>query len=157
MASSDAISSITERLMESKKQAAALQQFLPCQSQVSAAAGREQPKLSTSSSHRQQQKQSVATHTPPPKSWDAGQCSQAKSSRLKTDLRTVIAAKRALSKKILTPRVDPLQSQTAFNSLHGARVSSVSSGGHSANPAAMPGQCQGQRFPASHPRVVRAI
>lgn len=73
----DAISSVTERFMAAKKQTTALQQFLPHRSQVSAAAGREQPKSGTRSSHRQQQKQSVATSTPPLRSWDAGQSSQA--------------------------------------------------------------------------------
>ncbi|ROL52327.1 hypothetical protein DPX16_18695 [Anabarilius grahami] len=97
----DAITSVTERFQEAKKQSAALQQFLPRRTQVPSAAGREQPKPSTSSSqqHRQHQKQSVATRTPPSRSWDAGQRSQAKPSKGKTDLRAVIAAKRASSKK----------------------------------------------------------
>ncbi|ROL41866.1 hypothetical protein DPX16_3494 [Anabarilius grahami] len=75
----DAITSVTERFQEVKKQSAALQQFLPRHTQVPSAAGREQPKPSTSSSqYRQHQKQSVATRTPPPRSWDAGKRSQAK-------------------------------------------------------------------------------
>ncbi|ROL43678.1 hypothetical protein DPX16_21803 [Anabarilius grahami] len=101
--SNDAITTVTNRFQEAKKQSAALQQFLPRRAQIPSAAGREQQRPSTSSSqqqqHRQHQKQSVATRAPPPRSWEARQHSQAKSSKGKTDLRAVIAAKRASSKR----------------------------------------------------------
>lgn len=58
---SDSVNTVVERFQEAKKQVAAFQKFLPRHSQVSGAAGREQPQPSTSSSHREQQKESVTT------------------------------------------------------------------------------------------------
>ncbi|KAL1276542.1 hypothetical protein QQF64_036165, partial [Cirrhinus molitorella] len=59
----DAVNSVVERFQEARKQAAAFQRFLP-RRQVPGAAEREQPQA-YSSSYRQQQKESVATRTPP--------------------------------------------------------------------------------------------
>jgi len=95
----DSVNSVIERFQEEKKQAAALQKFLPLRVHVSGAAGRGQPQPTTSSSHRAQQKQSVASRAPPQQNWQGTRRSQAKSSRGKADLRTVIIARKASSKK----------------------------------------------------------
>ncbi|XP_067278254.1 uncharacterized protein [Pseudorasbora parva] len=95
----DAVHTVTERFQESKKQAAALKQFLPLRVQVpGAAADIKQPKPSTSASHRAKQKQSVATRTPPQRG-DEGRRSQTRPSRGRADLRTVLIAKKASSKR----------------------------------------------------------
>lgn len=60
----DAVNSVIERFQEVKKQEATFQQYLPHNSQVSGAAGRELPQLETISSHRVQKKQSVASRAP---------------------------------------------------------------------------------------------
>ncbi|KAI2646068.1 Transposon Ty3-G Gag-Pol polyprotein [Labeo rohita] len=61
----DAVNYVVDRYQEARKQAAAFQRFLPRRHPAHGAAGREQPQLSTSSSYRETQKQSVATRTPP--------------------------------------------------------------------------------------------
>ncbi|KAI2664621.1 Transposon Ty3-G Gag-Pol polyprotein [Labeo rohita] len=61
----DSVNSVVDRYQEARKQAAAFQRFLPLRHPAREAAGREQPRPSTSSSYRQAQKQSVATRTPP--------------------------------------------------------------------------------------------
>ncbi|XP_048017809.1 uncharacterized protein LOC125249543 [Megalobrama amblycephala] len=68
----DSVTSVVERFQEAKRQSAAFQKFLPRRS--AEAAEREQPRPSTSSStaHRAQQKQSVATRAPPQRSWGPG-------------------------------------------------------------------------------------
>lgn len=66
------------------------QKFPPCRTNVFRAAGWEQPQLSASSSHRAQQKQSVTSHAPPQKNWEA-----ARRSQVKPDLRTVIVSRKA--------------------------------------------------------------
>ncbi len=60
----DAFDSIIDRYQEARKQAAAFQRFLPRRSIVLGAAGWEQPQPCTSSSYREIQKQSVASHDP---------------------------------------------------------------------------------------------
>ncbi|KAI2646912.1 hypothetical protein H4Q32_025038 [Labeo rohita] len=61
----DSVNSVVDRYQEARKQAAAFQRFLPLRHPAREAAGREQPRSSTSSSYRDAQKQSVATRTPP--------------------------------------------------------------------------------------------
>ncbi|KAI2667130.1 Transposon Ty3-G Gag-Pol polyprotein [Labeo rohita] len=61
----DSVNSVVDRYQEARKQAAAFQRFLPLRHPAREAAGREQPRPSTSSSYRDAQKQSVATCTPP--------------------------------------------------------------------------------------------
>jgi hypothetical protein len=95
----DAVDVVIEKFQEEKKQAAAFQRFLPLKVSISGSAGRGQTKPSTSSSHRVQQKQSVASRGPPSKQWQQTRHSQAKPSSGKTDLRTVIVARKASSKK----------------------------------------------------------
>ncbi|KAI2653716.1 PTS system lactose-specific EIICB component [Labeo rohita] len=56
----DAVNSVVDRYQEARKQAAAFQRFLPRRHPAHRAAGREQPRPSTSSSYRETQKQSVA-------------------------------------------------------------------------------------------------
>ncbi|KAI2647838.1 Transposon Ty3-G Gag-Pol polyprotein [Labeo rohita] len=55
----DAVNAVVDRYQEARKQAAAFQRFLPRRHPA------QQPRPSTSSSHREAQKQSVATRTPP--------------------------------------------------------------------------------------------
>ncbi|KAL0183550.1 hypothetical protein M9458_019246, partial [Cirrhinus mrigala] len=61
----DSVNSVVDRYQEARKQAAAFQRFLPLRHPAREAAGREQPRPSTSSSYRDAQKQSVATRAPP--------------------------------------------------------------------------------------------
>ncbi|KAI2646369.1 Transposon Ty3-G Gag-Pol polyprotein [Labeo rohita] len=61
----DAVNAVVDRYQEARKQAAAFQRFLPRRHPARGAAATEQPRPSTSSSYREAQKQSVATHTPP--------------------------------------------------------------------------------------------
>ncbi|KAI2648903.1 ATP-dependent RNA helicase DBP9 [Labeo rohita] len=61
----DSVNLVVDRYQEARKQAAAFQRFLPLRHPAREAAGREQPRPSTSSSYRDAQKQSVATRTPP--------------------------------------------------------------------------------------------
>ncbi|KAL0168890.1 hypothetical protein M9458_037112, partial [Cirrhinus mrigala] len=61
----DAVDAVVDRYQEARKQAAAFQRFLPRRHPAHGAAATEQPRPSTSSSHREAQKQSVATRTPP--------------------------------------------------------------------------------------------
>lgn len=98
----DALHSVTERFQEEKKQAAAFSKFIPLKIRVTGAAerkGQSQPS-SSSSSKRAQQKRSVASRAPPQGNWrdEAGR-SPARPSRGRTDLRTVIVARKAASKK----------------------------------------------------------
>ncbi|KAI2668352.1 Transposon Ty3-G Gag-Pol polyprotein [Labeo rohita] len=61
----DAVNTVVDRYQEARKQAAAFQRYLPRRHSAHGAAATEQPRPSTSSSHREAQKQSVATRTPP--------------------------------------------------------------------------------------------
>ncbi|KAL0147310.1 hypothetical protein M9458_057385 [Cirrhinus mrigala] len=61
----DAVNAVVDRYQEARKQAAAFQRFLPRRRPAHEAAELEQPRPRTSSSHRETQKQSVATRTPP--------------------------------------------------------------------------------------------
>ncbi|XDV29637.1 hypothetical protein PO909_032721 [Leuciscus waleckii] len=96
----DAVNSAVAKSQEASKQAAALQKLLPRRSFIEAAE-REQPHSSKKSAeHRATQKQSVSSRAPPQKSRGHGGRSQTQqSSRGKTDLRTVITAKKAAGKK----------------------------------------------------------
>ncbi|CAM4670589.1 unnamed protein product [Leuciscus chuanchicus] len=96
----DAVNSAVAKSQEAAKQAAALQKLLPRRSFFEAAE-REQPHSSKKSAeHRASQKQSVSSRAPPQKSRGHGGRSQTQqSSRGKTDLRTVITAKKAAGKK----------------------------------------------------------
>ncbi|KAL0147294.1 hypothetical protein M9458_057396 [Cirrhinus mrigala] len=60
----DSVNSVVDRYQEARKQAAAFQRFLPLRHPAHGAAGREQPRPSTSSSYREAQKQSVASRSP---------------------------------------------------------------------------------------------
>ncbi|XDV52443.1 hypothetical protein PO909_021171 [Leuciscus waleckii] len=96
----DAVNSAVAKSQEASKQAAALQKLLPRRSFIEAAE-REQPHSSKKSAeHRATQKQSVSSRAPPQKSRGHGGRSQTQQpSRGKTDLRTVITAKKAAGKK----------------------------------------------------------
>ncbi len=83
---------------EVKKQAAAFQRFLPRLSQC-VADRQNQPQPCMSSSHREVQKRSIATHAPPQRDRQGGRRSGSKSSREVMDLRTVIFNKKALAKR----------------------------------------------------------
>ena len=98
----NAVNSAVEKFQEASKQAAALQKLLPRRS-YQEAAEREQPhtsRMSSHASHRATQKQSVSSRAPPQKSRGHGGRSQTQQpSRGRTDLRTVIIAKKAAGKK----------------------------------------------------------
>ncbi|XP_067233771.1 uncharacterized protein [Chanodichthys erythropterus] len=68
----DSVTSVVERFQEAKRQSAAFQKFFPCRSAEAAEREQPQPSTSSSSAHRAQQKQSVATHAPPKRSWGPG-------------------------------------------------------------------------------------
>ncbi len=91
-----AINSVVDRSLETKKQAAAFQQYLPRRSQTGADR-QSQPQPCTSSSYREVQKRSVATRAPP-QSQEGGRRPRPKSREL-TNLRTVIFNKRASAKR----------------------------------------------------------
>ncbi|KAL0162259.1 hypothetical protein M9458_041655, partial [Cirrhinus mrigala] len=76
------------RFQEAWRQAAALQRYLPRRSPASAAAGREQPHTSTSSSYQAAQKESVATRTPPQREQGSRRRSKSKPAAPKMDLQT---------------------------------------------------------------------
>ncbi len=61
----DAVDSVVDKHQEAGRQAAAFQQFLPCRPLALGVAGLKQPLLHTSSSHREVQKESIATRAPP--------------------------------------------------------------------------------------------
>ncbi|KAL0201659.1 hypothetical protein M9458_004846, partial [Cirrhinus mrigala] len=84
----DTVNSVVDRYQKAHKQAAAFQRFLPCRYPTQGAAGREQPLPCTSSSHRETQKQSVASRTPPQRERDRR--------RSKPDLRDVLQSKKAV-------------------------------------------------------------
>ncbi len=94
--SSNAVNTVVDRFQEAKKQAAAFQQFLPRRSH--GADRRDQPQPCTNSSHREVQKRSVATCTPPQKERRGGH-SRLKSSMEIMSLRTVIFNKKASAKR----------------------------------------------------------
>ena len=96
----NAVSAAVDKLQEASKQAAALQKLLPRRS-FHEAAEREQPHSSKKSTeHRATQKQSVSSRAPPRKSRGHGGHAQTQQpSRGRTDLRTVITAKKAAGKK----------------------------------------------------------
>ncbi|KAI2664189.1 Obscurin [Labeo rohita] len=81
-----------DRYQEARKQAAAFQRFLPRRHPAHGAAATEQPRPSTSSSHREAQKQSVATRTPPHRE-RAAKRSRSRTSQAKPDLRVVLQSK----------------------------------------------------------------
>lgn len=97
----DALHSVTERFQEEKKQTAAFHKYIPLKVRISGAAERGQPQPpSTSAKKRAQQKQSVASRAPPQRNWrDETGRSPARPSRGRADLRTVIVAKKATSKR----------------------------------------------------------
>jgi hypothetical protein len=97
----DAVDTVVERFQETKRQSAALKQLIPRRrpkSRGSAARGQSH-EAAASSSHMQQQRESVASRAPPKKAWSQRQHPQPKSSLPKTDLRTVIQARKASSKR----------------------------------------------------------
>ncbi|CAM4710214.1 unnamed protein product [Leuciscus chuanchicus] len=95
-----AVDTVVGRFQEVKKQSAAFQQYLPRRSSSSRkAASKGQPQPSASSSHRQVQKQSVASRAPPEGAWQRRRRSRGKPSEPKVDLRTVLQAKKASSKR----------------------------------------------------------
>ncbi|KAL0194819.1 hypothetical protein M9458_008391, partial [Cirrhinus mrigala] len=86
----DAVNSVVDKYQEARKQAAAFQRFLPRRTPAHGAAGREQPRPSTSSSsYRETQKQSVATRTPPQRERVVKR-SKSRASQAKPDLRVVL-------------------------------------------------------------------
>lgn len=95
-----AVGTVVERFQEVKKQSAAFHQYLPRRSGSSGkAASKGQPRPSTSSSHRQVQKESVASRAPPEGAWQRRRRSRGKPSEPKVDLRTVLQAKKASTKR----------------------------------------------------------
>ncbi|XDV15099.1 hypothetical protein PO909_015239 [Leuciscus waleckii] len=97
----DAVASVVDRFQETKKQSSAFQQFLPRRSKPksSRVGQRDQPQPSSSSSYRQEQKESVASRAPPSGAWQQRKRSQQKSSGQKGDLRDVLQARRASGKR----------------------------------------------------------
>ncbi|KAL0191514.1 hypothetical protein M9458_014212, partial [Cirrhinus mrigala] len=87
--SGDAVNAVVDRYQEARKQAAAFQRFLPRRHPAHGAAATEQPRPSTSSSHREAQKQSVATRTPPHRERVVKR-SRSRTSQAKPDLRVVL-------------------------------------------------------------------
>ncbi|KAI2655577.1 Transposon Ty3-G Gag-Pol polyprotein [Labeo rohita] len=85
----DSVNSVVDRYQEARKQAAAFQRFLPLRHPAREAAGREQPRPSTSSSYRDAQKQSVATRTPPHREQVVVR-SKSGTSRARPDLRETV-------------------------------------------------------------------
>ncbi len=101
----DAVNLALEIFQESAKQAAVFQKLLPRCIHISGAAEREQPQTSKSSSpHRATQKQSVAYRAPPHEDWGQGKHTQPQPSKCKTDLRTIINAKKSAGKRSWCPR-----------------------------------------------------
>lgn len=94
----DAVNSVVERFQESKKQAEAFKKFLPRRHQPSGTAGRGQSQPS-SSSYRDQQRESVAFRAPPQRHGGQKRHSQPKPSKPKTDLRAVLQARKASGKR----------------------------------------------------------
>lgn len=96
----NAVDTVVDRFQEAKRQAAAFQNFLPRRSYPQGPAAQRQPQPSTTSAlHRQQQKQSVATRTPPQRAWGSRQQSQKSSRQVKPDLRTVVFSNRKAAAK----------------------------------------------------------
>ncbi|KAI2668522.1 Transposon Tf2-11 polyprotein [Labeo rohita] len=81
---------VVDRYQEAPK----FQRFLPRRLPAHGAAGREQPWPSTSSSHRETQKQSVATRTPPQRERVVKR-SRSRASQAKPDLRVVLQSKKS--------------------------------------------------------------
>ncbi len=65
----NAVDSVIDRNQEDRRQAVALQRFLPCHPPAQVAAGWEQPQPHASSSYREAQRQRVATRDPPMAAW----------------------------------------------------------------------------------------
>ncbi|KAI2654668.1 enzymatic polyprotein [Labeo rohita] len=86
----DAVNSVVDRYQEARKQAAAFQRFLPRRHPAQGAAGREQRRPCTSSSHRETQKQSVASRTPPHRE-RAGRRSKLGTSKARPELREAVS------------------------------------------------------------------
>ncbi|KAI2660091.1 Transposon Ty3-G Gag-Pol polyprotein [Labeo rohita] len=106
------VTSVVDRYQEARKQAAAFQRFLPLRHPAREAAGREQPRPSTSSSYREAQKQSVATRS----RWGgvrvATLCfcfvrSKSGTSKARPDLRVVLQPKKSSTKADLSLRAAP--------------------------------------------------
>ena len=99
----DAVHSVTERFQEDKRQTAAFHKFIPLKVRISGAAERGQhqpPSTSAARKRRAQQKKSVAFRAPPQTNWrDEMGRSQARPPRDRADLRTVLVAKKATSKR----------------------------------------------------------
>ncbi len=103
----DAVESVVDRRREARRQAVAFQRFLPHRPPAQAAAGREQPQPRASSSYREAQRQSVATHAPPSRDRGGKRRSAPGPSKPKTDLRAVLQAKKGF-KEALTPMAQGL-------------------------------------------------
>ncbi|MGL5128313.1 MAG: hypothetical protein ACRC7D_09170, partial [Aeromonas popoffii] len=96
----NAVDTVVDRFQEAKRQATAFQNFLPRRSYPQGPAAQRQPQPSTTSAlHRQQQKQSVATRTPPQRAWGSRPQSQKFSRQIKPDLRTVVISNRKAAAK----------------------------------------------------------
>ena len=97
----DGVNNVVERFQEAKRQSAAFKEFIPRRrprSRGSAARGQSH-EAAASSSYLLKQKGSVASRAPPQGAWRQRQHSQPKPSKSKTDLRTVIQAKKASAKR----------------------------------------------------------
>ncbi len=133
---------------EAHRDAGAFQWFLPHRPLAQAAARWEQPQPRASSSYREAQRQSVTTRAPSSRDRDGKWHSGSGPSKLKTDLRAVLQAKKAL-KKPWCPwhrayEGSPHWRGTVFTVVPGTRSLPVPSGGRSANPGA-PGRSDLQR------------
>ncbi len=95
----DAVGAVVDRHQDARKQAAAFQRFLPRPSLAQGAAGREQPLPRTGSLYREAQKESVAARAPPWRGRGGKQGSRSGASKPKSDLRTVLQAKRSSAKR----------------------------------------------------------
>ncbi|CAM4341551.1 unnamed protein product [Leuciscus chuanchicus] len=97
----DGVNQVVERFQEAKRQSAAFKELIPrrrSRSRGSAARGQSH-EAAASSSHLLRQKESVASRAPPQGAWRQKQHPQSRSSKPKTDLRTVIQAKKASAKR----------------------------------------------------------
>ncbi|KAI2646518.1 Transposon Ty3-G Gag-Pol polyprotein [Labeo rohita] len=118
----DAVNAVVDRYQEARKQAAAFQRFLPRRRPTHEAAELEQPRPRTSSSHRETQKQSVATRTPPHRG-RVRRRSRSGAPRTKPDLRVVLQSR------------SPIGGVPGCTALFGVRLPPVPSGGCLAHPA----------------------
>ncbi len=139
----DAVNSVVDRFQEASKQAAAFQRFLPRRSIALGAAGREQPQPCTSSSYREIQRQSVASHAPPQRDRGRQRSKKSRPPETKPDLRVVLQSRKPSMKRSWclhrTVEGGPCWGRAGCTALHGVRLSSAPSGDRSANPARAPG------------------